>query len=161
MPGDIVIRRAEKRDLPEIGRLGAALIRVHREFDSQRFMSPGDDPEGGYAWFLGTQLRKRDVAVFVAQRDGEVIGYAYCGIEPRSWMELRDEAGFIHDIVVAERARRVGIGRRLLATATEWLFSRGVPRVMLWTAERNDAAQQLFASAGFRRTMIEMTRERD
>jgi hypothetical protein len=31
--------------------------------------------------------------------------------------------------------------------------------VVLSTAEGNTAAQHLFASAGFRRTMIEMTRE--
>jgi hypothetical protein len=30
---------------------------------------------------------------------------------------------------------------------------------MLWTAEKNDSAQRLFARLGFRRTMIEMTRE--
>jgi hypothetical protein len=31
---------------------------------------------------------------------------------------------------------------------------------MLWTAERNPTAQRLFERLGFRRTMIEMTRER-
>jgi RimJ/RimL family protein N-acetyltransferase len=40
-----------------------------------------------------------------------------------------------------------------------WLKAHGAPRVMLWTAERNHAAQRLFEQAGFRRTMIEMTRE--
>jgi hypothetical protein len=30
---------------------------------------------------------------------------------------------------------------------------------MLWTAEQNPAAQNLFSQLGFRRTMIEMTRE--
>jgi RimJ/RimL family protein N-acetyltransferase len=30
---------------------------------------------------------------------------------------------------------------------------------MLWTADQNEAAQQLFARLGFRKTMIEMTRE--
>jgi RimJ/RimL family protein N-acetyltransferase len=30
---------------------------------------------------------------------------------------------------------------------------------MLWTAERNAGAQRLFERLGFRRTMIEMTRE--
>jgi hypothetical protein len=39
------------------------------------------------------------------------------------------------------------------------LRSIGAPRVMLWTAEQNDSAQRLFARLGFRRTMIEMTRE--
>ena len=46
------------------------------------------------------------------------------------------------------------------ATLTE-LGRRGAPRVVLSTAERNEAAQRLFARAGFRRTMVEMTRELD
>jgi RimJ/RimL family protein N-acetyltransferase len=33
--------------------------------------------------------------------------------------------------------------------------------VVLATAEQNEAAQRLFAGMGFRRTMIEMTRELD
>jgi RimJ/RimL family protein N-acetyltransferase len=41
------------------------------------------------------------------------------------------------------------------------LAARGAPRVVLMTAERNETAQRLFARAGFRRTMIEMTRELD
>jgi hypothetical protein len=32
---------------------------------------------------------------------------------------------------------------------------------VLSTAEQNESAQRLFASAGFRRTMIELTRELD
>jgi hypothetical protein len=31
--------------------------------------------------------------------------------------------------------------------------------VVLWTAQPNDKAQHLFDSLGFRRTMVEMTRE--
>ena len=37
--------------------------------------------------------------------------------------------------------------------------AQGAPRVMLWTAEQNTSAQRLFARLGFRRTMIEMTRD--
>jgi hypothetical protein len=33
--------------------------------------------------------------------------------------------------------------------------------VMLWTAEANHEAQALFAHRGFRRTMVEMTIERE
>ena len=101
------------------------------------------------------------MAIFVAERDGEVLGYVYAGIEPHSWKELREEAGFIHDILVDERGRRGGLARALLDRAFEWLRERGQPRVVLWTADRNAAAQRLFEALGFRRTMIEMTRELD
>jgi ribosomal protein S18 acetylase RimI-like enzyme len=134
-------------------------MRAHYAFDAQRFMAAGDDAESGYAWFLGTQLRHEDVAVFVAEREGEVVGYVYAGIEPQSWKELREEAGFIHDILVDEPGRRMGIASALLDAAIEWLATRGVPRVVLWTADGNVEAQRLFAKRGFRRTMVEMTRE--
>lgn len=155
----LTIRPAATSDLEPLGRLGALLMRTHSDFDPLRFMTPGDDPEGGYAWFLGTQIHRTDVVVLVAERDGRIVGYVYAGIEPLSWKELRDEAGFVHDVVVAEEARGQGVGGALIDAAAEWLHRRGVPRVLLWTAERNGAAQRLFARHGFRRTMIEMTRE--
>jgi ribosomal protein S18 acetylase RimI-like enzyme len=159
MASDIVIRRATRGDLPALGRLGAMLLRTHYAFDPQRFMAPGTDPEGGYAWFLGTQLRDEDVVVFVAERSGEVVGYAYAGLEPQSWKELREAAGFVHDVAVETAARRHGVAELLMQAAVDWLRERGAPRVMLWTAEPNAGAQRLFERLGFRRTMVEMTKE--
>ena len=154
-----MIRRATTADLPALGVLGAALLRAHHAFDRDRFMAPRENPEGGYAWFLGTQLEESDVAVFVAERDGAVVGYVYAALEPQSWKELREAAGFIHDVVVADEGRRLGVASALIEAACEWLRSIGAPRVILWTADGNDPAQRLFARVGFRRTMVEMTRE--
>jgi ribosomal protein S18 acetylase RimI-like enzyme len=134
-------------------------MRTHYEFDRRRFMAPGPSPEEGYAWFLGAQLRSDDVAVFVAEREGAVVGYVYAGIEPQSWKELRERAGFIHDVLVAEGGRRMGVAAALIETAIDWLRTRDAPRVMLWTATQNEPAQMLFSRLGFRQTMIELTRE--
>ena len=159
MPEVMAIRKATKADLPALGRLGALLLRTHYQFDSNRFMAPGGDPEAGYAWFLGTQLAEADVVVLVAERQGDVVGYVYAGLEPQSWKELREACGFIHDVVVDERGRRTGVATALIEAAADWLRDRGAPRVMLWTAEQNEGAQRLFEHLGFRRTMVEMTRE--
>jgi ribosomal protein S18 acetylase RimI-like enzyme len=156
---DIVIRAATPADMPVVGRLGALLVRVHHDFDPQRFMSATRHTAAGYGSFLGTQLDEADVAVIVAERDGEVIGYAYAAVEPTDWMSLRDSAGVLHDIIVDPAHRGQGAGRLLLDASLAFLKSRHAPRVVLETAERNESAQRLFASAGFRRTMIEMTRE--
>jgi len=56
-------------------------------------------------------------------------------------------------------ARGRGVGRLLLDAALVYLKSRGAPQVVLSTAVKNEAAQRLFASVGFRSTMIEMTRD--
>jgi len=208
----VVIRPADKRDVPALSRLGAMLVRTHYAFDADRFMAPGPDLERGYAWFLGTQLREHDVIIYVAEQAGNVaarrggmrdgrregkivaygageplaracralrhppepvagghgnplrvpmsiVGYVYAGIEPRSWKELRERAGFVHDVVVDPRARRQGLAARLVDAAATALEARGVPRVILWTAEKNTRARRLFQRLGFRETMIEMTRE--
>ena len=156
---EIVIRLAKDSDVPSLGRLGASLLETHYRFDQSRFMEPQPDSAQGYAWFLQSQLKKKDAVVFVAERGGAVVGYVYAGLEPTSWKELRDMAGFIHDVVVEASNRRLGIATLLVDAAIEWLRAHGAPRVLLWTAERNPAAQDLFSRLGFRRTMIEMTRE--
>jgi ribosomal protein S18 acetylase RimI-like enzyme len=157
---DVTIRRAEPSDLQALGRLGALLMRTHYDFDQQRFLNPGANSERGYAWFLGEQLKDEgNVIVFVAERQQAVIGYVYAALEPISWKELRDACGFIHDIVVDERGRRSGAATALMEAAIAWLKENGAPRVILGTAEQNVAAQRLFARLGFRRTMVEMTRE--
>lgn len=135
------------------------LVRTHYAFDRQRFLPPGEGTEEGYAWFLGKMLEAEDNAVFVAERDGAIVGYTWASLEPQSWKELRGPAGFVQDIVVVEAARRLGIATQLMHAAMEWLRARGAPRVILWTAAPNEAAQALFRRLGFRDTAIEMTKE--
>jgi ribosomal protein S18 acetylase RimI-like enzyme len=156
---DLVIRRAASADVAAIGRLGALLLRAHFDFDRQRFMRPGEDAAEGYSWFLGTQLDDPDCLVLVAERAHEVIGYLYAGIEPRTWKELREEAGFVHDVLVSDEHRGAGVAEALMREAFDWMRERGVPRVLLWTAAPNERARRLFERLGFRPTMTEMTKE--
>ena len=153
------IRPAAPADLPAIGRLGALLVRLHHEFDPERFIAATPQTEEGYASFLGTQFAKPNVVILVAERDGAVLGYTYSGVEGYDYISLRGPAGLLYDIVVDPAYRGCGVGRMLLDATLAVLKARGAPRVVLSTAERNESAQRLFARAGFRRTMIEMTHE--
>jgi ribosomal protein S18 acetylase RimI-like enzyme len=62
-------------------------------------------------------------------------------------------------VIVDAAGRRTGMATALVEAAAQWLKQRGAPRVLLWTASPNEGAQRLFERLGFRRTMIEMTRE--
>ena len=158
---EISIRPALPADVGAIGRLGATLVRMHHELDAKRFLEATPHTEHGYAAFVRSQLANREIIVLVAAREGDVLGYTFAGVEGVDYMSLRGPAGILHDIVVDPRHRGLGIGRALLDATLAALETMGAPRVVLSTAERTEAAQRLFARAGFRRTMIEMTRELD
>jgi ribosomal protein S18 acetylase RimI-like enzyme len=153
----IEIRPATAIDLAALGRLGALLVAVHHEFDRGRFIAATPETADAYAAFLGAESGRADRVVLVARRAGLVLGYAYAGLEGNDYMALRGPAGALYDLVVGPEHRREGIGRALLEAAIGALFDRGAPRIVLSTADRNEAARRLFASVGFRATMIEMT----
>lgn len=141
-----------------MARMAAALVREHHVLDPQRFMLV-EPVETGYRDWLQKEHARRGAVILVAEEDIEIVGYAYGILEPRNWNELLDACGKLSDVYVARAARRRGIARRLVEAMLLELEALGAPRVVLMSAEGNHAAQKLFASIGFRRTMVEMTIE--
>jgi len=156
-----VIRRATNADLPSLGRLGALLVQQHHDFDPRRFLAASTRTPDHYAAFLGSQLEDPDALVLVAEHEGRVVGYTFAAMEGYDYKSLRGPAGLLHDVLVDPGHRGRGVGRRLLDETVSMLRARGARQIVLSTAERNEAAQRLFARLGFRPTMIEMTRELD
>ena len=142
-----------------MGRLGAMLVEEHHRFDPKRFIAPLPQLRERYGQFLVSQIGRPEMIVLVAERGGELVGYAFAGMEGSDYMALRGPAGVLHDLVVDPAHRRQGIGTALLEAALDALGKLGAPRVLLFTADKNHGAQAMFDRAGFRRTMIEMTRE--
>jgi len=153
-----VVRPAHRTDLPEIGRLGAALAQAHHDWDPQRFFMV-DDMVDGYAWWLGKELANREAVVLVGEQAGRIVGYAYGRLAERDWNALRDTCGEAVDLMVDPAARGTGAGLALMQALIAALEGLGAPRVVLSAAARNHKAQRFFKALGFRPTMIEMTRE--
>lgn len=153
-----MIRPATKSDLPAVAKLAAKLVAQHHAFDPLRFFVP-DHVEEGYAWWFGQELPRAEVVLLVAESDGAIVGYAYARLEDRDWNALLDACGALHDIYVEETHRRRGVATQLARAAIEALERKGVPRVVLHTAAPNVGAHAFFEKLGFRRTMLEMTRE--
>ena len=130
---------------------------MHHATDPKRFFLV-DRVEEGYAWWFRKELANEAAVVLVAERDGEILGYAYGTREGRDWNMLLDEHGAVHDVFVAPGARRGGVGRALMAEITAALEALGAPRIVLSTMVQNEPAQRLFRACGFCPTMLEMTR---
>jgi ribosomal protein S18 acetylase RimI-like enzyme len=138
--------------------MAAALVREHHLLDAQRFMLV-EPVELGYRNWLGKEITRRGAVILVAEKDLEIVGYAYGTLESRNWNDLLDECGKLHDVYVVDGARRRRLATRLVESMLLELKALGAPRVVLMSADGNRAAQALFRSLGFRRTMVEMTRE--
>lgn len=88
-----------------------------------------------------------DRRVWVAESNGEVVGFASTG-------PSRDEdaagAGEVYAIYVRPDLYGNGIGAGLLAHAARDLAGQGYVRAILWTLESNAAAQRFYERAGWR-----------
>ena len=157
MSTDIIVRRALVADLERAAQLAGRLARMHHEADRDRFFLP-EQVEQGYRWWFTRELERPAAVVLVALQAEELIGYCYGALEERDWNLLLDRHGAIHDVYVAEPARRSGAGGQLLDAMIRELEALGAPRIVLGTMVNNERAQRLFRSRGFRPTMLEMTR---
>jgi ribosomal protein S18 acetylase RimI-like enzyme len=155
---DLHIRAATAADLDDLGNMAGELVRLHHALDANRFLLV-EGVERGYARFFKSQLEDPDTILVVAELGGRRVGYAYARLEPRDWNLLLEACGALHDIFVVESERRSGVAARLLEDVVLRLRARGAPRLVLSTAAGNETAQRFFERHGFRRTMIEMTRE--
>ncbi len=158
-PASFSIRPAVPADRAQLGRLGAQMVAVHHAFDARRFIAPTPETPDVYGSFLLRQIGRAESVLRVAVQGDAVLGYVYAGVEGNDYMALRGPAGVIYDLIVAPDRRRQGIGRALLEAAMAALALHDLPRLVLFTAERNVEAHALFASLGFHRTMGEMTRD--
>ncbi len=156
----VTTRLAVASDQERLGRFGGALMRQHHAADAKRFIQV-EHPEAGYGRFLVSQLSNPNSLVMVAEHSAAVIGYVFADVEPTNRMELRGPCGIVHDIYVDEAARRLGAGRALMSAAIAWIRSKGRTQVVLLTKSRNEHAQHLFTTLGFRPTMIEMTLDQE
>ncbi|HSN14830.1 MAG TPA: GNAT family N-acetyltransferase, partial [Anaeromyxobacteraceae bacterium] len=93
----------------------------------------------GLALMLEEPARR---VVLVADRAGVVIGMVSVQLvvstaegAPSGWLE---------DLVVAEEARRDGVGRALLLAAERWARSRGATRLQLLADEENVPALRFY-----------------
>jgi len=156
-----VVRPAAPADIPSVARLAAQLVRYHHTLDPSRYLLL-EPIEEGYARFLRSELKNARAVVLAATdaSTGSIVGYAYGRLEPRDWNMLLEAHGALHDVLVAPEARRSGVGEELVRQMCSRLEELGAPRVVLHTAVQNEGAQALFERAGFRRTMIEMTRDK-
>lgn len=83
---------------------------------------------------------------FVAERDGELVGFVNCVLHPSTW-GLADTC-YLEDLFVSPDARGSGAGRALIEAVRERARSRGWDKVYWHTRRGNAPARALYDSFG-------------
>jgi ribosomal protein S18 acetylase RimI-like enzyme len=78
--------------------------------------------------------------VLVAEGEGGLSGSVMIGDD--------GHRGWVYYLAVAERARRTGLGRVLMAAAEDWLKARGCPKIQLMVRDSNEEALGFYAALG-------------
>lgn len=160
-PG-VVVREARADDVPAIGAMAGRLYALHHGWDAERFWNLGGDDgarAAGREAFFRSQVDAEDVILLVADRGGEVVGYAYLSVEAHDYEHLLEAAVWLNDLWVEERARGSGAADALFDEARRRAAKTGHRTFVLNVAEANTRAQRFFARHGMRVTMREMASE--
>ena len=150
-----VIRRAREGDEKQVAKFAIRLFQQHVEYDAERF-STFANVQGAES-FYRSRFDTKDSAVFVAELDEVVVGFAYVELDERNYAQLLENGAWLHDIYIDDSARKEGLGSGLIKAAAEAMRQKGAKKLLLTVAAKNMAAQQAFEKAGFRPTMVEMT----
>lgn len=152
------IRPAAQADLAAIHRLVAELAAAHVSVDPARYTALAT-AWGEYERALTTVEALRPLLWLVAESDGQISGYLMAEHVEADDLVWSPEHVCIHDVLVDREARNSGAARTLIEAAAAWARGRGVRQLRLFTDDRNETARAVFGRMGFRRTMVEMTRD--
>ena len=139
MTSSPTVRRADRDDVDAL----APLFDAYRRFYEQ----PGDVALASA--YLHARLERGESVVFVAEADGQLLGFTQ--LYP-TWCSVAAARIFVlYDLFVDDDARRGGVGRALMLAAQAFAREAGAVRIDLSTARTNVRAQGLYESLGWQR----------
>jgi ribosomal protein S18 acetylase RimI-like enzyme len=92
---------------------------------------------------IDDDVTQNPAGCFVAERDGEILGY----ITVR--LDFLNSRGRIPNLAVVEAARGLGLGRRLIVHALDYMRESGMKVAQIETMASNAIGQHLYPSCGF------------
>jgi len=138
---------ATQGHVPQILELWKEFEDFHKEIDS--FFTRSKDGHVKFGEFVHRQMDSEDSLVLVAVNGKDVIAYSISRISKHPPVFELESYGDIIDLAVTSTDRRRGIGTEMLGKIYEWFKSRGMNRVELRVAVRNQIGYSFWKKHGF------------
>lgn len=145
----VTLRRATAQDAPELAALGARTFidtfgHLYAPGDLQAFLRDSHS-QAAYAEALADPA----CALWIAEADGEAIGYAQAGPCGLPHAEVRPGDGELKRLYLLPSAQGGGIGARLFEQALAWLERDGPRTLWISVWSENLGAQRFYGRYGF------------
>lgn len=101
-----------------------------------------------WARILGAAPNPGGATVFVAEHQGNVVGFASGGEQRDQVLLAQGFAGEISAIYLLRSAQNGGVGRRLMAAVARSLRDRGHQAASLWVLQDNQPARRFYERLG-------------
>lgn len=144
------IRLATFENIDALVGLNAEVQKLHADALPYLFKQP-DNPAAIIADFRDRILADPEGRVFLAEINGEAVGYAYARINHRPDNAYTYAFDTIHidQIGVKSAYQGQGCGRALIQAVFEWACAEKIDRVTLDTSDFNTKARTFFRNQGF------------
>jgi ribosomal protein S18 acetylase RimI-like enzyme len=151
------VRPGKRDDATEAARLWVRSAEEHTLYDPVYTTAPG--AEKVMRRFLADLSSSSHTCLFIAEKEGEVIGFlsgelreGSPAFKPKTWAA-------IEDIFVAPDHRSLGVGHALFEACQEWAKKKGADGVSLQVAADNTRARKFYEELGFREVSVYQVKE--
>jgi ribosomal protein S18 acetylase RimI-like enzyme len=150
----VVVRRALELDSAAILALVPRLV----DFGPPPWRNSAEMTEADLSVIVNALTSSNDdPAIFVAEIDGQVVGFVHV----RSVEDYyhRRPHGHVADLVVAQTAEGMGIGKRLLEEAEMWARGQSFDWLSIAVFEENVRALALYEKIGYRKDITRLIKQ--
>lgn len=142
----MVIRKAKLRDVKQVTEYGVSLLKLHHEFDP--YFAPAKNVYEVYRKFFKGCIYSKNRRLLVAVEKGEIVGYAIGELSSRPPVFKIRKIGFVSDIFVEKKFRKLGIAKQFLRELKIWFKSKKLKHIELTVHVKNEVGKKAWAKYG-------------
>lgn len=160
----VIVRAAGPSDIEALCGLYVEFHEFHVLGVPDRLLTLGEPAEFDCSELiatLGKILDSDDAALFVADTEGRLIGFAemYIRVDHSADVRVARRYGYLQSLLVSHSYRSLGVGKQLLEVAERWGRDKGASEVRLETWEFPAGPLTFYEQRGYRTLRRVLVRE--